>query len=280
MARPRKTSTQANTSSATETDNSSINESPFGELDGELPTVFDEPEPVKDTSIDEKPIEEIVTAERKFVIDNRDLDPDQIVDPVPGANPDPVLLFKRKTSAEINSTAMKSVEASYEKAADSVLDHIADEVPRGNKYAYNAKPGTAGISPDRSVPPINSTTVLGTDNSLTKSYRFASNKTAQIVDTGLGAQEPDTPTPEQQTSDPRAREDFIGCVNKTCERRDSCLRYRMKNKVKNVAPFFPEECIVNGNYISILDYPDFTAYDNLTQLEDPAVPSNLPEPKE
>jgi len=94
-----------------------------------------------------------------------------------------------------------------------------------------------------------------------------------IYDPGASAQklEDVTPVNIEDRNDPR-HPSFMGCVNSACQYRSTCLRYRMKNKVQNAFPFFPEECRIDGTYIS-LDDTDFTAYDAIEAIESNVTPT-------
>lgn len=102
---------------------------------------------------------------------------------------------------------------------------------------------------------------------------FDPNLPDHIFDPGADAQKQEDVKQIEtyEPNDPRSPS-FIACVNNTCAYRENCLRYRMKNKVTNKFPFFPEECRIDGTFIS-LDDTDFTAYDSMNTLESNVTPS-------
>lgn len=92
-----------------------------------------------------------------------------------------------------------------------------------------------------------------------------------IFDPGEGAQKP-TPVPDKfgtnassNPNDPRS-ENFLTCSNKMCPYRESCLRYRLKNRRAQSFPFFPESCRKDGIFINVNE-TNYTGYDNFDQLE-------------
>lgn len=74
------------------------------------------------------------------------------------------------------------------------------------------------------------------------------------LDTGAGAQQK-TEVEEiiNDPNDPQS-DSFITCVNKSCQYRDNCLRYRLSNKRSNKGVFFPETCRIEGIYLPVDDY--------------------------
>lgn len=93
-----------------------------------------------------------------------------------------------------------------------------------------------------------------------------------VIDTGKGAQKPTEINVDDQ-NDPTSTE-FIICVNKNCNYRDGCLRYRMSNKkgYEKKFVFFPDTCRDEGIYLSI-DSTDYTAYSPMNVLESNSTPS-------
>ena len=99
------------------------------------------------------------------------------------------------------------------------------------------------------------------------------------LDTGEGSQKESklTEVYAEEINDPRS-ENFLACVNSACQYRETCVRYRLKDKRINQSVFFPEQCRIDGTYIS-LDDTSFTGYDNMATLEDKVAPTSLGEPE-
>lgn len=98
------------------------------------------------------------------------------------------------------------------------------------------------------------------------------------LDTGEGAQKIEENTSyEDEINDPRS-DNFLTCMNSACKYRETCVRYRLQNKRANKGLFFPEQCRLEGTYISTED-TSFTGYDNMSTIEDKVAPTNLGEPE-
>jgi hypothetical protein len=88
-----------------------------------------------------------------------------------------------------------------------------------------------------------------------------------IFDPGEGAQKkPDFTTIKSANPHDPSSESFTTCSNKLCPYREGCLRYRLKNRRINTAPFFPEQCRKDGIYISIND-TSYSGFDPFDQIE-------------
>lgn len=71
--------------------------------------------------------------------------------------------------------------------------------------------------------------------------------------------------------DPRSDE-FLTCVNKNCEYRQNCLRYRLSSSKPNKFAFFPESCRKEGIFIDISE-TDYSAYPSMDIIESTSTPS-------
>lgn len=98
------------------------------------------------------------------------------------------------------------------------------------------------------------------------------------LDTGAGAHKNKIEANyDEEINDPRSK-DFLVCMNSQCQYRETCVRYRLQNQRPNKAVFFPEQCRLDGTYISI-DDTSFTGYDNMSTIEDKVAPTSLGEPE-
>jgi hypothetical protein len=89
-----------------------------------------------------------------------------------------------------------------------------------------------------------------------------------VLDTGAGAQEAVSESANPHEPSSKA---FMVCVNKTCNYREGCLRYRLSNRRDNKFPFHPSECRADGIYISIND-SKFTGYDPFNVIDAGGLP--------
>lgn len=90
-----------------------------------------------------------------------------------------------------------------------------------------------------------------------------------ILDTNAGA--PEAPVVSaSDNNDPRS-ENFMVCVNHTCRYRETCMRYRLKDKRSNKAVFFPEDCRADGIYMNVDDV-DMKAITPMRVLEPKSAP--------
>ena len=91
----------------------------------------------------------------------------------------------------------------------------------------------------------------------------------RVLDTGTGAQE--ALNEGANPHDPKSKA-FMVCVNKLCQYRQGCLRYRLNNRRDNKFPFHPSECRKDGIYIS-LDDSKFSAYDPFEMIDSAGLPN-------
>ena len=171
------------------------------------------------------------------------------------------------TSEDIATTvlAMKPKEKPISSLTEEQVRAIAKKENRTKgRYIPNiddAKPGVTFWQPtidngDLPYKVMNSTPAIDTSTG--------------ILDTGADAQtKEDIAIPEMD--DPR-HVNYMSCMNKSCQFREGCLRYRLHNKKSFKAIFYPEECKETGIYQSIND-TDFTAYDPFNNLESKNTPS-------
>lgn len=258
MARPKK-----NTSPEPEIDIGSV----FGDLNDDtlLPTSDDfEAQPTEPTEATEPAQQPTETRQEPQPQAQVDLDT-----PVPEyKNPNTV---SGVSGGSLSAIGIKRIQEAWE---ENGIVSENDEIPhRMSKYALNAKPGVRFTEYDPSE------VVNQPKQFVTKKYKMVSaglHLDGELIDTATDAQEPPKPY------DPHDKQHFIACVNKECYLRETCLRYRMKNKVPNKLPFYQEDCmnVETSMYIDVRDYPDFTAYDPIHVLEDDFVPKRLPEPEQ
>lgn len=170
------------------------------------------------------------------------------------AKQEPTVLEAKPKDRPISSLTVEQAEIMAKKETNSTGRYIPN--------IDDAKPGVTFWQPKAQQPDalpfqvMNGTPALPEDGA--------------ILDTGLGAQvKEDIPIPE--LDDPRS-DRYMSCMNKSCQYREGCLRYRLHNKKVFKAIFYPEECKATGIYQSIND-TDFTAYDPYSNLESKNMPS-------